>query len=67
VSQPPVATVTLSSSRLDEVINAHCYCDWARLAATKRSNGCGDGISPLLLWPSSTSHRKIYDVNNKVS
>jgi hypothetical protein len=52
VSQLPIATMTLSSNGLNEVINTHCYCDQARLAATERSNGRGDGISPLLLWPS---------------
>jgi hypothetical protein len=68
-----IATVALSSNenhssnRLSEVIHARCYCDRARLAVTERSNVCGDGIGPLLLWPSSTSHRKIYDINNKVS
>jgi hypothetical protein len=67
VSQSPIATVTLSSNGLGEVISARCYYDWARLAVTERSNGCGDGIGPLLLWPSSTSHRKIYNINNKVS
>jgi hypothetical protein len=44
---------------------AHCYCDQARLAVTEHSKGHGDRIGPLLLWPSST-HRKIYDINNKV-
>jgi hypothetical protein len=63
VSQSSVATVTLSSNGLGEVISTHCYCDWDRLAATEHSNGRGDGIGPLLLWPSSTSHRKIYDIN----
>jgi hypothetical protein len=67
VSQWPVATVTLSSNELGEVIRVRCYCDRACFAATERSNGRGDGISPLLLWHSSTSHRKIYDINNKVS
>jgi hypothetical protein len=67
VSQPPIATVTLSSNNLSEVISARCYCDQARLAVTKRSNGHGDGIGLLLLWSSSTSHRKIYDINNNVS
>jgi hypothetical protein len=67
VSQRPVATVTLSSNGLGEVIRVHCYCDRACLAATERSNGRGDCIGPLLLWHSSTSHRKIYDINNKVS
>jgi hypothetical protein len=42
-----------SSNRLGEVIRAHCYCDQARLVATERRNGRGDGINPLLLWPSS--------------
>jgi hypothetical protein len=45
---------------------ARCYCNRARLVATECSNGHGDRISSLLLWPSST-HRKIYDINNKVS
>jgi hypothetical protein len=45
--------------------HARCYCDRAHLAATKRSNGYGERISPLQLWPSST-HRNIYDINNKV-
>jgi hypothetical protein len=67
VSQPPVATITLSSNGLGEVISARCYCDWAHLTVTECSNRCDDGIGPLLLWPSSTSHRKIYDINNKVS
>jgi hypothetical protein len=67
VNQPPVATVTLSSNGLGEVISACCYCDQACLAATEHRNRHGDNISPLLLWPSSTSHRKIYDINNKVS
>jgi hypothetical protein len=67
VSQPPIATVTLSSNGLGEVISVHCYCDQAHLVATKRSNGRSDDINLLLLWPSSTSHRKIYDINNKVS
>jgi hypothetical protein len=67
VSHSPIATVTLSSNDLIEVINAHCYYDWARLVATEHSNRRGDGISPLLVWPSSTSHGKIYDINNKVS
>jgi hypothetical protein len=66
VSQLLVATVTLSSNRLGDVIHARCYYDRARMAATERSNGHGDCIDPLLLWPSST-HRKIYDINNKVS
>jgi hypothetical protein len=67
VSQPPIATVTLSSNGLGEVISARCYCNQALLAATERSNGRGNGISSLLLWPSSTSYRKIYDINNKAS
>jgi hypothetical protein len=71
VSQQFVATVTLSSNELGEVIRAHCYCDRARLAVTKRSNEHGDGIGPLLVWCSSTeqstSYRKIYEINNKVS
>jgi hypothetical protein len=67
VSQPLIATVTLSSNGLGEVIRAHFYYDWARLALTERSNGRTDGIGPLLLWLSSTSHRKIYNINNKVS
>jgi hypothetical protein len=62
-----VATVTLSSNGLGEVISARCYYDLARLAASEHSNGRDDGIGPLLLWPSSTSHRRIYDINNKVS
>jgi hypothetical protein len=66
VSKPPIATATLSNNTQFEVICACCYCDRARLAATKHSNGCGDGIDLLLLWPSST-HRKIYDIKNKVS
>jgi hypothetical protein len=67
VSQPPVATVTLCNNGLNEVNSARCYCDRACLAATERSNGRGDGIGPFLLWPSSTSHRNIYDMNNKAS
>jgi hypothetical protein len=67
VSHPLIATVTLNSNKIGEVISARCYCDQARLAATERSNERCDGISPLLLWPSSTSHRKIYDINNEVS
>jgi hypothetical protein len=67
VSQPLIATVTLNSNGLGEVIRARFYYDWARLALTERSNGRTDGIGPLLLWPSSTSHRKIYNINNKVS
>jgi hypothetical protein len=43
----------------------YCYCDRACLAATKCSNGHGDRIGPFLLWPSPT-HKKIYDINNKV-
>jgi hypothetical protein len=62
-----VATVTLGSNELGEVISTRCYYDQARLAVTERSNRCGDGIGLLLLWPSSTSHGKIYDINNKVS
>jgi hypothetical protein len=64
VSQPPIATMIISSNGLGEVINAHCYCDRARLTVTERSNGRGDNN---VLWPSSTSHRKIYDINNKMS
>jgi hypothetical protein len=67
VSQPPVATMTLSSNGLGEVNSAHCYCDRARLTVTERSNRHGDNNGPLVLWPSFTSHRKIYDINNKVS
>jgi hypothetical protein len=67
VSRLPVATMTLSSNGLSEVISAHCYCDRARLVATECSNKHGDGIGPLLLWPYYTSHRKIYDINKKVS
>jgi hypothetical protein len=63
VSQPPIANVTLNRNGLDEVISACCYCDQAHFAATERSNGRGDDISLLLLWSSSTSHRKIYDIN----
>jgi hypothetical protein len=44
---------------------ASCNYDRACLAAIERSNGHGYHISPLLLWPLST-HRKIYDINNKV-
>jgi hypothetical protein len=66
VSQPSVAIVTLCSNGLGEVIGARCYYDRACLAETKRTNRRGDDIGPLLLWPSSTSHRKIYDINNKV-
>jgi hypothetical protein len=43
---------------------AHCYCDWACLAAIEHSNGHGDRIGHcyygLLL-----QHRKIYDINTK--
>jgi hypothetical protein len=67
VSQSPVGTMTLSSNGLGEVISARCYYDQAHLALTERSNGRGNGIGLLLLWPSSSSHRKIYDINNKVS
>jgi hypothetical protein len=67
MSQSPIATVTLSSNGLGEVISTRCYYDQACLITTERSNGHGDDISSLLLWPSSTSHRKIYDINNKVS
>jgi hypothetical protein len=67
VSQPPVSTITLSSNGLSEVFSARCYYDWPHLVVTKCSNRRGDGIDPLLLWPSSTSHTKIYDINNKVS
>jgi hypothetical protein len=71
VSQLPIATMTLSSNGLGEVIHASCYCDRTHLAVTKHSNGRGDDIGPLLPWPSSTeqstSHRKIYEINNKVS
>jgi hypothetical protein len=67
VSQPPVATITLSSNGLGKEISTHCYYDQARLAAIEHSNGHSDGIGLLLLWPASTSHRKIYDINNKVS
>jgi hypothetical protein len=67
VSQLPIATECHTSNELGEVISARCYCDWARLAVSERSNGHGDAIGPLLLWPSSTSHRKIYDTNCKVS
>jgi hypothetical protein len=63
VSQPPVATVTLNSNGLSEVINARYYYDQARLAATRRSNGRSDDIGSLLIWPSSTAHRKIYGIN----
>jgi hypothetical protein len=56
-----------SSNELGEVIRTLCYCDPAHFAATECSNGRGDDISSLLLWPSSSSHRKIYDINNKVS
>jgi hypothetical protein len=56
-----------SSNRLGEVIRARCYCDRVHLAVTKRSNGHGDSIDTLLLWPCSSSQRKIYDINNKVS
>jgi hypothetical protein len=38
-----------SSNRLGEVIRARCYCDRARLAVTKCSNGHGDDIGLLLL------------------
>jgi hypothetical protein len=65
VSQPPITTVTLSSNGLGKIISSSCYCDLARLAATERSNRRGDGINQLLLWPSSTSHRKIYDINKQ--
>jgi hypothetical protein len=34
-----VVDVILSRNERDEVIRARCYCDQARLAATKRSNG----------------------------
>jgi hypothetical protein len=34
-----VVDVILSRNERDEVIRARCYCDRARLAATKRSNG----------------------------
>jgi hypothetical protein len=36
-------------------------------AAIERSNGYCDDIGPLVLWLSSISHRKIYDINNKMS
>jgi hypothetical protein len=39
VSQPPIATVTLSSNGLSEVISARCYCDQASLAATECRKG----------------------------
>jgi hypothetical protein len=45
--------------------HARCYYDRACLAVTEGSNRHGDHIGPLLLWPSST-HRNIYDMNNKV-
>jgi hypothetical protein len=61
-----VVEVILSSNGRSESA-ARCYCDRARLAANEHSNERGDGIGPLLLWPSSTSHRKIYDINNTVS
>jgi hypothetical protein len=38
-----------SSNGPSEVIHTRYYCDWAHLAATKRSNECADGIGPLLL------------------
>jgi hypothetical protein len=60
-----VATMTLSSNELGEIISARCYCDRARLVAIECSNGRGDNISLLLQWPSSTSHRKIYDMNKQ--
>jgi hypothetical protein len=50
-----IAAVALSSNENHssnghgEVIRTHCYYDRARLAATERSNGCGDDIGPLLL------------------
>jgi hypothetical protein len=37
------------SNGLSEVIRARCYYDQACLAVTEHSNGCGDGIGPLLL------------------
>jgi hypothetical protein len=67
VSQPAIATVTLYSNGLGEVISSRCYYDQARLAVTERSNRRGDDVSPFLLRPSSTSHRNICDINNKVS
>jgi hypothetical protein len=44
---------------------ARCYYDRVHLVAIERSNGHADCIGPLLLWASST-HRKIYDINNEV-
>jgi hypothetical protein len=66
VSQLLVSTVTLNNNGLGEVIRACCYYDRARLATTERSNGRSDRNGLLLIWTSST-HRKIYDINNKVS
>jgi hypothetical protein len=39
VSQPPVATVTLSSNGLGEVISTRCYRDQAHLAAIDVATG----------------------------
>jgi hypothetical protein len=54
VSQLSVGTMILSRNGLGEVIHACWYCDWTRLTVTECSNGCGNSIGPLLLWPSST-------------
>jgi hypothetical protein len=46
-----VATMISSSNGPDDVAHALCYCDWAPLSVTQRSNGCGEVICPLLYVP----------------
>jgi hypothetical protein len=60
---PLLLSVSVATGRCHQC--TRCYYDQALLVAIECSNGHGDRIGPLLLWPSST-HRKIYDIDNKV-